>query len=243
MMYTALAREYDLLSYDFDYPAWIDRYEELIKSIVPNAAEICDAGCGTGALTIGLSRKGYKLTGIDLSGDMLSVASDKARKAGQRIAFVKQDMRSLSLPHPVDAVICACDGVNYLTKAEAVKGFFHSARENLKAGGALAFDISNHYKLTSMGEEGLYAEETDDCAYIWQNEFDAETQILKMDLSFYIKALDGRYDNYGETHRQRAWKSTQITELLKQSGFCDISVFGSDESEDKRIYFSAKKKE
>ena len=243
MMYAALARVYDLLSYDFDYPAWIERYEALIRRVNPNAHEICDAGCGTGALTIGLSQKGYKLTGIDLSGDMLSVASDKARKAGQQIAFVKQDMRALALPHPVDAVISACDGVNYLTKPEAVKSFFSSARACLKPGGALAFDISNEKKLTDMGAEGIFAEETDECAYLWQNEFNEETRLLRMDLSFYIKAPDGRYDRYEETHRQRAWRSGEIGQLLLESGLCDIAVLGSDAGDEKRIFFSAKKPE
>ena len=242
MMYTALARVYDLLSYDFDYPAWILRYEEMIRRVKPDVREICDAGCGTGALTIGLSQKGYKLTGIDLSGDMLSAASDKARKAGQQIAFVRQDMRSLSLPHPIDAVISACDGVNYLVKPDAVKSFFKSAHSNLKPGGALAFDISNSLKLESMGAEGLYAEETEDCAYLWQNEFDSDTRILCMDLSFYIKAPDGRYDRFSETHRQKAWRCEEITQALEETGFCDITVCGSDESEDKRVYFSAKKR-
>ena len=243
MMYTALARVYDLLSYDFDYPAWTERYEKMLLAIRPDMKEICDAGCGTGALTIGLSRKGYALTGVDLSEDMLLAASDKARSEGQRIRFIRQDMRSLSLPHPVDAVLCACDGVNYLTRPEALKSFFKSAHACLKPGGALAFDISNRLKLLSMGMDRVYAEETDDCAYLWQNEFDEKTQILTMDLSFYIKAPDGRYDNERETHRQRAWKCEEIAQALKECDFEAISVFGTDESEDKRVYFSAKKTE
>ena len=241
MMYTALARVYDLLSYDFDYPAWTERYESMIRRVRPDAVEICDAGCGTGALTIGLSQKGYRLIGIDLSGDMLSVASDKARKAGQRIAFVKQDMRKLQLPHPVDAVISACDGVNYLNRPESVISFFSAAWQNLTPGGALAFDVSNRFKLEKMGREPLYAEETDDCAYIWQNEFDAENAVLRMDISFYIKGEDGKYERFCETHKQKAWKREEIVSLLTQAGFCDIEAVGTDGDEEGRIYFSARK--
>lgn len=242
MMYAALAHVYDLLSYDFDYDAWTQRYEGMILRVKPDVREICDAGCGTGALTLRLSQKGYKLTGIDLSGDMLSVASDKARQAGQRIAFVKQDMRCLTLPHPVDAVICACDGVNYLTKPQAVREFLTSAHACLKPGGPLAFDISNRLKLLSMGKDRVYAEETEDCAYLWQNEFDEETQVLRMDLSFYLKAPDGRYDRSEEMHRQRAWKREEIEEMLNETGYEDVIADGTDEGEEKRIFFSARRK-
>ncbi len=241
MMYESLARVYDLLSYDFDYAAWTERYERLILKKKPDAREICDAGCGTGALTLRLCEKGYTLIGVDLSGEMLSVASDKARSSGMRIPFVKQDMRSLSLPHAVDAVICACDGVNYLTRPQGVLGFFKAARENLKGGGALAFDISSRSKLITMARERLYAEETEECAYLWQNEYDEEAHILRMDLSFYIRSEDGKYERFTETHRQRAWTKAEITELLEQSGFCDIEAEGEDDGEEKRIFFSAKK--
>ena len=211
MMYSALARVYDLLSYDFDYLSWTDRYEKMLLAIKPDVQEICDAGCGTGALTIRLSQKGYTLTGVDLSEDMLFVASDKAHKAVQHITFVKQDMRALSLPHPVDAVMCACDGVNYLTKPVDLRSFFKSAHACLKPGGALAFDISNRNKLLSMGADRVYAEETEDCAYLWQNEFDEESQILRMDLSFYIKAPDGRYDNFHEDRKSTRLNSSHPT--------------------------------
>ena len=244
MMYASLAGIYDSLAYDFDYAAWCELYEELLKKNNGSISEICDAGCGTGTLTVALSRKGYRMTGTDLSGDMLSVASDKAHLSGQRITFVKQDMRQLLLPHKVDAVMCACDGVNYLTTPNALKAFFGAVFSNLKAGGAFAFDISNREKLLGMGKEKLYAEETDACAYLWQNEF--EDDILKMYLSFYIRAADGRYDKTTETHSQRAWKKCEILDALNEAGFVNVESIGDDEAENprlggKRIFFSAAK--
>ena len=100
---------------------------------------------------------------------MLRVASDKARRAGLSVRFVRQDMRRLALPHPVDAVICACDGVNYLLKPGDVKAFFSSARAALKTGGVLEFDISSRYKLEHVLGNGFFGEERPDAAYLWQN--------------------------------------------------------------------------
>ena len=100
MMYDALSEVYDFFAYDFDYDLWTDRYETLIKAQNPYAREICDCGCGTGSIAVRLAERGYKVTGVDLSTEMLARAGDKARRAGVRIPFVRQDMRFLTLPHP-----------------------------------------------------------------------------------------------------------------------------------------------
>ena len=234
MMYSALAGVYDRLAYDFDYAQWADRYISLLKRHGGDLHEIVDMGCGTGTLGIELSKRGYKITAMDLSGDMLSVASDKARKAGQRIAFSKQDMRHFAVPHLVDGIFCACDGVNYLTKDEGAISFFNCARAALKKGGALAFDVSGPEKLQGMARQQRFFEETDDCAYIWVNQM--EGSILTLEISFYIKCDDGRYERFHETHRQRAWSAGELCDLLSQAGFTDIS----SETDAGRIYFSAK---
>ena len=79
MSYQNLAEVYDRFAYDFDYDAWTDWYEKRILDLRPGSREICDVGCGTGPLAVRLAQKGYKVTGIDLSEDMLRVASDKVR--------------------------------------------------------------------------------------------------------------------------------------------------------------------
>ena len=245
-MYAALAPVYDALAYDFDYDAWTQKYLELLLQKNESIKEICDCGCGTGEIAVRLAKKGFKVTGIDLSGDMLGVASDKARKAGVKIPFIRQDMRHLTLPHKQDAIICACDGVNYLTSDRAAEEFFASAYKALKPGGALAFDISNRAKLLKLASDGQYFEDDEERTYIWQNTFDENKQVLRMEICFFLRQEDGRYIKTRETHLQRAYKAQEIEAMLKKSGFESISVFGSDadmgEGADKnRVYFAAVK--
>ncbi len=184
MSYQNLAEVYDRFAYDFDYDAWTDWYEKRILDLRPGAREICDVGCGTGPLAVRLAQKGYKVTGIDLSEDMLRVASDKVRAWGVPVRLVRQDMRALLLPRRVDAIVCACDGVNYLTDEKSVQRFLKCAREALKSGGVLAFDISNAGKLREMGRVGLYGEDLENETYLWQNEYDENTSLLTMRLAF-----------------------------------------------------------
>ena len=242
MTYGRLAEVYDVFAYDFDRPAWTDTYEALLKDKRENLKEICDCGCGTGALTVPLAERGYRLLGVDLSGDMLRVASDKARAAGLTIPFIRQDMRSLLLPHPVDAVMCACDGVNYLTKPAQVSEFFKSAFSALKPGGALAFDVSSLGKLRRMGEEKLFAEDGADMSYIWFTCFDEPARLAHMELSFFVKQKNGAYEKFHESHLQRAWTKGELLSLMRGCGFEDAQAQGDDEDSE-RVYFSARKPE
>ena len=242
MSYSHLARLYDSFAYDFDYEKWTDKYLSLMLSKDPGMREICDCGCGTGSIALPLVRRGYKVTGVDLSEEMLLEAQNKARAAGMFIPFVHMDMRRLRLPHRVDAVMCACDGVNYLHSEADVKAFFTSTLSCLKPGGVLAFDISNLLKLS---DNGLYAEDMESQTYLWQNSFDEEKRLLTMQLCFFERCADGRYEKFTETHVQKAHKLEEIKTLLEAAGFTDIVVEGSDDGEGqapflKRVFFAAK---
>ncbi|MBM3149748.1 MAG: class I SAM-dependent methyltransferase, partial [Chloroflexi bacterium] len=56
---------------------------------------ILDIGCGTGRHSIELSRRGYNITGIDLSDSLLARAREKAEQQGLKIDFLKHDARDL----------------------------------------------------------------------------------------------------------------------------------------------------
>ncbi len=242
MAYNSLASLYDKFAYDFDYDAWADFYIKLIRSANPNAKEVCDLGCGTGSIAVRLAKAGFKVTALDLSEDMLQVASDKARKWGVRISFARQDMRDMSLPHKTDAIISACDCVNYLTDAKSVKRFLESARRALKPDGALAFDMSSIEKLTETARTRLFAEDMDDESYIWQNEFDNSTSILRMRLALFEKTSSGLYRKSEEEHVQRAHSVSEMSEWLNETGFNILETFGGDTGTGiapggKRVYF------
>ena len=94
-MYTAFASVYDRLMTGVDYQGWANFYHALMERYGIPRGKVCECACGTGSLTIPLAAMGYQMTGVDLSPDMLFEASQKARKAGAMIPFVKQDMRQL----------------------------------------------------------------------------------------------------------------------------------------------------
>ena len=241
-MYGKFAGLYDPLMKDVDY----DRWAEYIASFLPEGSlRIADCACGTGEMTLRLARRGHILTGVDISEDMLRVASEKARKAALKIPFICQDMAKLTLHRPQDAIVCACDGVNYLDSAEDASEFFSAAYSALKPKGMLLFDISSKYKLEKVLDCNTFAEDEVDRAYIWKNCYDPESRLISMELSFYEKQGD-MYRRFEEKHIQRAHGEDELISAMERAGF-DAKAYSfltmeNTKEDDLRIQFIGRKR-
>lgn len=230
-----------------DYDAWA----KYIASFLPAAMRVLECGCGTGEITLRLKRMGFDITASDISADMLSVASEKARHRGLRIPFLQMDMRYLSFPKRFDAVIAPCDCVNYLTSPSDTERFFSSAYSALKDGGKLIFDISSRYKLERILGFNTFSDIREEACYIWKNNYDCESRLIEMQLEFFkleSHRNDGKalYERFSERHVQRAHSERELRHRLEKAGFSDITVFADftraePDSECERLHFIANK--
>ena len=246
-MYDGFAGVYDTLMDDYDYDAWSAHYLALLAldgEALPTRAVEC--ACGTGSLTVRLAKGGIAMTGVDLSAAMLRQAEAKERAWGVEAAFVRQDMRRLALTRRTDAVLCTCDGVNYLTAPEDALAFFRAAHAALKPGGALCFDVSTRHKLEESMGDSFFGEERDGIATLWQNRLNREAHVLTMDVTFFVREEDGRYRRLRETHRQRAHSEEELLAWLTEAGFANARAFGGmtllpPKPDDERIHILARK--
>ncbi|MDD3919562.1 MAG: class I SAM-dependent methyltransferase [Eubacteriales bacterium] len=227
MQYGRFATVYDRLMADVPYDAWAVYLHGLIQKHAPNAKTVLDCACGTGEITLRLCRMGYAVTGLDLSDTMLYEAQQKCLRAGKRIPFVQQDMRRIMLHKPVDVIVCACDGANYLTSLQDVSAFLQAAFAALKPGGLLLFDVSSAYKLSHVLGCNTFAEEEDGCAYLWKNYFDEENALLEMRLTFFEKQENGQYERFSERHVQRAHTTGELLKALENAGFIKTAAYGA----------------
>jgi 2-polyprenyl-3-methyl-5-hydroxy-6-metoxy-1,4-benzoquinol methylase len=85
-----------------------DTWTEFLKTwLPPTNATTLDIGCGTGSLSIVLAGLGHKVTGIDLSPSMISLAEAKAATHGLQIEFEIMDAASPQLSNQhFDVIIC-----------------------------------------------------------------------------------------------------------------------------------------
>lgn len=85
--YADFAAFYDRLTDDVGYPQRADYIAELLMEHGMKKGIVLDLACGTGSLTLELSKRGYEMIGVDASPDMLCAAQENARRRGQRCFF------------------------------------------------------------------------------------------------------------------------------------------------------------
>ncbi len=245
-MYGDFASVYDRLMGEVDYPAWAAHYQGLMAARgVPPGARVLEAACGTGSLSIPLAGH-YQLLPGDISQEMLSRAALKARDLGLQLPFVSQDMRSLSAHRPVEAVVCGCDGVNYLLTKTDLRRFLESAYGVLAPGGVIAFDLSSFYKLSQTLANNTLGLQEGDIRYLWQNAWQPRSRLLSLQLSIFVRQPEGLWRLIEENQTQRAWQQEEITQALEATGFEHIACYGGlslkkPASKDQRLHFAAQK--
>ena len=242
--YQALASVYDALMYDIGYDEWSDYIIRLLgDSGVESGARLLEYACGTGNITLPLARRGYRVTAVDISEEMLLRAQEKTRKGALQIKYACSDMSIFELNKPMRAAVCACDGVNYILDNDSLGSFFKKAYHNLEQGGVLLFDISSAYKLQYVLGNEFYFDDGDRETYFWQNAYDEKEGLLTMDITLFVEE-EGVYKRFDERHVQRAWRIEELTSGLQDAGFTDVRAYAflsmdPPTKESDRIQFAA----
>ena len=112
----------------------LDKYDNQIKNVLVY-------GCGTGNHDIELAKLGYQCHGIDLSSEMISIAKKKAEEEQLDSTYEVADIRAYEPSKQYDAVISLFHVMSYQTGNNDIKNAFKSARQGLRKGGLLLFDV------------------------------------------------------------------------------------------------------
>ena len=242
--YGALATSYDRLTNDVDYEAVVDFYFEILDREGLRPRTVVDLACGTGSVALLLAQRGLRVTGVDMSEEMLCEASQKAQELENRPMFVCQKLQELRLPRGVDLAVCALDSLDYITDpadcAEAIRRIY----KVLNPGGCFIFDVNTPEKLRAMDGQ-IFLDEDDDVYCVWRGEFDQQTNICCYGMDLFQREGDCWYRSF-EEHKEYAYSESQLRGYLKDAGFTSISVYADRRFEapapgEQRIYMKARK--
>ncbi len=223
--YTHLASYYDRLM-DADYTQWVEYLQALWEQYGIIQPSILELGCGTGNITIPLAKRGYSIVGGDLSKSMLVQANYKADQAKLSIPFIELDMCQFQLNHQFDVVLCACDGLNYVTNEQGFRQAFQQIKMHTKDEGLFLFDLNSEYKLAELYGEESYADLFSDFGYYWDNIYDSTAEICDMQLTFFVPTESGLYQRVVETHRQKLWRPALVHDLLGELDWEILGYYG-----------------
>ncbi|TAK58160.1 MAG: class I SAM-dependent methyltransferase [Dehalococcoidia bacterium] len=137
----AYAGAYDAFYAEKDYDAECDMIEAAFRRHASAPVRtLIDLGCGTGNHALRMARRGYAVTGIDLSAEMLRRAHAKAGDAELAVDFHQGDVRYFDADATFDAALLMFAVLGYQHDDEDVLETFRNIRRHLRPGGLLAFD-------------------------------------------------------------------------------------------------------
>lgn len=221
--YTSFAQVYDLFMDNVPYEQWCEFLCRLLKKQNIADGPVLDLGCGTGKMTRLMSERGYDMTGVDNSAEMLQIAA--MQQTDVPILYLLQDMQELELDGCVRAVYSVCDCINYVIDAEELLSAFEKVYEYLEENGVFIFDVNTSYKYTELLAKNTFAESREEGSFIWDNYYDAEEEINEYDLTLFIREKDGLYRKFAETHYQRNYAVETLQEMLHKAGFTVIAIY------------------
>ena len=223
LLFENYAHKYDKECFVQGTAGECDFIEKEIKG--DTSVKIIDIGCGTGRHAIELAKRGYRVTGIDLSESQLKRAQEKAQGQGVTVDFQQHDARDLPFEGAFDLAIMLCEGGFSLMETDEMNfAIISSAAKALKRKGTLIFTTLNGlfplFHSVKEFHESAQKEgqaQCTECSFDLMTFRDHNTTVFEDD-SGNKKEL---------ACNERYYVPSEITWLLKSLGFKKIGIFGA----------------
>ena len=228
-LFTDYAEKYDQEIFTQGTVAEVDFIESEIK--YDKSLKIIDIGCGTGRHAIELARRGYVVTGLDLSDSQLARARKKAAAAGVKVTFLKRDGRDFRFEEPFDVAIMLCEGAFSLMETDAMNfQILANARQALKPGGLFIFSCLNALFPLYHSVQNFINENSVNELTSVTNNFDPMTF---RDFST-VTVVDDHGVEKTLNCNERYYAPVEITWLLQSLKFSTVDIFGCDTGDFRR---------
>jgi SAM-dependent methyltransferase len=227
-VYGRFARYYDIIYHGLvDYEGDVDFLERVFRRFRSTPKTILDLGCGTGNHALPLARRGYRVTGIDQSREMLALARKKAASSRTRPRFVRADMRSFHLGRKFDAAVCMFGAFGYVLSERDVLRSLWSVHGHLGPAGLYVFEFWQGSAARPAPFESWLDVHRKNLEIVRLDiaRYDPRTGRLPVEFQFIV--LGGRLliDRFEEVHTIQTYSLPGIRDLLRRGGFELVGAF------------------
>lgn len=222
------ANQYDELYAGKDYAGECDLIEQVFNRFGSGKIRsVVDWGCGTGNHSIPLAKRGYSVTGVDRSAEMLRLARRKSTENDLSVNWIEGDIRAGEAAGLFDAGLFMFAVLGYLSSNEDVMAAFRNARRHLRQGGLLVFDVwygpavlaakpSDRVKIIPIQDGELIRMAT--------STLDTRHHLSNVHYNSWRLVGDRVAEHSEEVHTLRYFFPMELEALLEHAGFTLISL-------------------
>jgi SAM-dependent methyltransferase len=220
--YDPFALIYNLgMAEDFCRRAW-SVVERLLLARVPAGARALDLCCGSGQMVRELSRRGYQVTGLDGSEQMIRIAKSNVAHAD----FVLADARHFSLAQRFDAVLSSFNSLAHAANVDELACILANARAALRPRGVMLFDLSMEKAYISKWRGG-FGEAHNDVAWIVRPSYDPSAHMASNEFAVFRRDGDS-WQRQDFTIHQRCFSDDEVRAALLQAGFNNVTSYDAE---------------
>ncbi|GAB1349733.1 class I SAM-dependent methyltransferase [Ignavibacteriales bacterium] len=192
----------------------------LVKNQLPGhrCGSVLDLACGSGRHSIEFAKRGYKVTGFDLSNQLLRIAQLESQKLELNLKFVRGDIRSLPFKPEFDLVLNIFTSWGYFESDEENCMALKNAYNLKKEGGKFIFDFFNSDSLVNNLKP--FSDNIINGIRYIENRSVENGRVVKN-----IKIVEGEI-TYRFKESVRLFTPDEIYTMLEEFGAKNISLFG-----------------
>ena len=211
MAYETFAFVYDEVMDSSLYQKWLD----FSCRHLGEKKQIMELACGTGALAVEFAKAGFDVTGLDLSEEMLMIASQRAEQEDTPIQLVEGDMLDLTDVGTYEAITCYSDSICYMEDEQSVQQVFDGVYNSLRDDGVFMFDVHSTYQIDEVFPDYSYHYQTDEFAFLWESYQGEVPHSIEHFLTFFVQNEDGTFQRMDESYQR----------MLENAGFSEIEMY------------------
>ena len=223
---SARAADYDPFAWFYD-KYWchavtrdfVSALETLFLPRVEPRARLLDLCCGTGRVAAELGALAYRVTGLDISPEMLRLARRNAPAA----EFVCEDARAFDHPPSYDAALSTFDSLNHVLSLKELTAVFRNVRRALLPGGLFFFDVNLEMGFRDHWEEHFSVVE-DDRVCLLRGAYDPAARLGRYDFTLFKRETQG-WLRSDFSISERCYTKGEIKDALTRAGFGRVTFF------------------
>jgi SAM-dependent methyltransferase len=184
-------------------------------------ARVLDVACGDGRLALELARRGYRVTGVDISEDFLAAARRSAGDEGLAVEWRQSDMRDLPWREDFDGSFCGGSSFGFLGDTGDLD-FVRAVARTLKPGARFSIDAVKAAEVIAPHFRERHAMEVKDIRFAAENRYDPAAGWME---SRYTITRGERSETRLARHRIYTYR--EVEAMLEEAGFEGIQGLGS----------------
>jgi len=198
--------------------------ERIWLARLPAGAHLLDICCGTGYLARLLTLHGYRVTGVDISAEMIGWA----RLHAPAVEFHVADVVRFRGPGEFDGAVSTFDSLNHILQPEDLEQALRNIAESLKPGGLLAFDMLLDEGYETRWGESFALVRDDHVLTITGSGFDSRRRLAHCTITMF-RMVEGAWQRRDVTIEERCYSGEEIESALSQAGFGELACYHADD--------------